>query len=97
MNNYTKKETDQYGHVRYYNHKNDLHRLDGPAVEWAGGSKIWYVNGKYHRLDGPAIEHADGGKYWYVNGKEFKEGEFNKHPLVVEHRLGKIIGEVLGE
>ena len=44
------------------------HRLDGPAVEWADGSKAWYVNGKLHRLDGPAVEYADGGKAWYVDG-----------------------------
>jgi len=44
------------------------HRLDGPAIEWAGGSKEWYVNGFRHRLDGPAIEWANGGKEWWVNG-----------------------------
>jgi hypothetical protein len=48
-----------------------LHRLDGPAVEYAGGSKAWFVEGKRHRLDGPAIERADGwvGKEWWVEGK----------------------------
>jgi hypothetical protein len=44
------------------------HRLDGPAVEWADGTKGWYVNGLRHRLDGPAIEWADGDKEWWVNG-----------------------------
>lgn len=48
--------------------KNCWHRLDGPAVEYADGSKAWRVNGKLHRLDGPAIEWSDGTKYWYVNG-----------------------------
>ena len=46
-----------------------LHRLDGPAVEYADGAKEWYQNGELHRLDGPAVEYADGGKYWYQNGK----------------------------
>ena len=37
-----------------------LHRLDGPAIEWANGDEHWYQEGKLHRLDGPAIEYADG-------------------------------------
>ena len=62
--------------VRVYEHKTEwrneagqLHRLDGPAIEWADGTKLWYVNGQRHRLDGPAIEHTDGYKAWYVNGQ----------------------------
>ena len=46
-----------------------LHRLDGPAVEWANGSKSWWVDGKQHRLDGPAVEWANGYKAWYVDDK----------------------------
>ena len=46
-----------------------LHRLDGPAAEWANGDKRWYQNGKLHRLNGPAAEWADGDKLWYKNGK----------------------------
>ena len=49
--------------------KTILHRLDGPAIEWAEGNKAWFVNGKRHRLDGPAIERTSGDKEWYVNGK----------------------------
>ena len=45
------------------------HRMDGPAIEWASGSKEWYLNGKRHRLNGPAREWADGDKEWYINGK----------------------------
>ena len=46
-----------------------LHRIDGPAVEYADGDKIWYIDGQCHREDGPAVEWADGDKQWYVNGK----------------------------
>ena len=46
-----------------------LHRSDGPAIEWANGTKEWFVNGKRHRLDGPAHEWPDGTKDWYLNGK----------------------------
>jgi hypothetical protein len=44
-----------------------LHRLDGPAVEGANGTKHWYQNGQFHRLDGPAVEWADGTTFWYQN------------------------------
>ena len=46
-----------------------LHRVDGPAVEYSNGGKAWYLNGKYHRVDGPAVECSDGSEFWYLNGK----------------------------
>ena len=52
-----------------YKLNGQLHRLDGPAAEYADGSKFWYVEGKLHRLDGPAAECASGTKQWYVEGK----------------------------
>jgi len=62
-----KVEVNEYGDIQWY--QNDkLHRLDGPAVECADGSKRWYQNGKCHRLDGPACEYANGDKAWYQNG-----------------------------
>jgi len=54
---------------RYYNDQSQLHRLDGPAVETATGSKSWWQNHKLHRLDGPAIERADGDMEWWQNHK----------------------------
>ena len=44
-----------------------LHRLDGPAVEYADGYKAYWINGKKHRLDGPAIESMYGIKEYFVN------------------------------
>ena len=55
--------------TRWYNDKEQLHRLDGPAVEHANGHKAWWVEGKLHRLDGPAVEFANGGKEWWVEDK----------------------------
>jgi hypothetical protein len=57
------------GTKRWFNEKNELDRLDGPAVEWVDGSKVWCANGKRHRLDGPAVETSRGGKAWYFNGE----------------------------
>ena len=44
----------------YFN--GELHREDGPAVEWANGFKAWYRNGELHREDGPAAEWPNGSK-----------------------------------
>jgi hypothetical protein len=57
----------------WFNQDGKRHREDGPAIEWAGGHKEWYLNGKRHREDGPAIEWADGDKSWYLNSKLHRE------------------------
>jgi hypothetical protein len=54
------------------------HREDGPAVEWANGTKYWWLNGELHREDGPAIERVDGSKEWFLNGKVVTEAEHKK-------------------
>ena len=54
-----------------------LHREDGPAIEYVNGDKCWYLNGKCHREDGPAVEWADGDKWWYLNDKRLTEKQFN--------------------
>ena len=53
----------------------ELHKNDGPAVEWPDGSSAWYVGGKLHRIDGPAYETDSGYKSWYINGKLITELE----------------------
>ena len=63
---------DEYGDKIWRNSKGERHRTDGPAVEFANGDKIWYINGKCHRIDGPAIEFANGDKAWYFNGKRHR-------------------------
>ena len=47
----------------------ELHREDGPAAEWADGTRHWWVNGRLHREDGPAVEYAEGSREWWVDGK----------------------------
>lgn len=58
--------------VWWENEGEQLHRTDGPAVEYIGGSKQWYQNNKLHREDGPATEFANGNKEWFVNGKRHR-------------------------
>jgi hypothetical protein len=76
-----------------------FHREDGPAIEWADGSKSWWINSQLHREDGPACEYADGSKEWYLNGVQLTEEEHQAQtqPAVemtiaeIEQLLGKRI------
>jgi hypothetical protein len=45
-------------------------------IEFAGGTKWWYINDKRHREDGAAVEYANGTKRWYINDKEFTKEEW---------------------
>ena len=68
-----KKEINEFGTISYYNNKNEYHREDGPAIEYADGEKRWCKNGVFHREDGPAIEYPSGYKAWYKNGVRHRE------------------------
>lgn len=50
-----------------------LHRVDGPAVEYPNGPKEWWLNGFRHRENGPAIEGKFGDLSWYKHGKLHRE------------------------
>ena len=67
---------DSEGNKRWFNVQGRLHRIDGPAVELANGSKAWWLNDKLHREDGPAIEWANGTNEWWLHGKQYTEEEF---------------------
>jgi hypothetical protein len=62
---------DKDGDKFYYKDRSMTirHRLDGAAIEYASGSRAWWVDGKLHRLDNPAVEWANGSNLWYVEGK----------------------------
>ena len=68
-----RKETDSCGTICYYNDLNQFHREDGPAIEYADGTKCWCRNGQSHREDGPAVEYANGNKGWYRNDQLHRE------------------------
>jgi len=70
---------DEDGNKRYFADREmtTLHREDGPAVEWADGSREWYINHKCHREDGPAYECFSGAKEWWFNGRHLTEADFN--------------------
>jgi hypothetical protein len=83
------KEVNEYGDIFYYNENGELHREDGPAVEYSSGSKHWCLNGKIHNEDGPAIISFDGSKEYWLNNKEYSEQKFND--FLLRKRLQKIM------
>jgi len=74
--------------------KSYWHQLDRPAIEYANGSKSWFVNGERHRLDGAAIESADGSKSWFVNGNHLPIDEVEEWLLENEIDLSTEIGQM---
>ena len=50
--------------TKYWYKNGELHREDGPAIEYSNGTKFWYINGLKHREDNPAEEWFGGTKYW---------------------------------
>jgi len=77
--------------IRWYKwDTNEHHREDGPAIEYADGSKWWCLNGKLHREDGPAIEYANGTKHWYRNGKCLTEKQWKAKVNPTSHE-GKTV------
>ena len=65
-------EVAKDGTRRYYNNAGELHRDEGPAVEYANGRKEWYQNDHIHRINGPAIEYPNGNKEWWQNGQRHR-------------------------
>ena len=61
-------EVDNEGTRFYYNSAGQLHRTNGPAIEWSNGTKSWFQYGLRHRTDGAAIEYTTGSEEWYLNG-----------------------------
>ena len=63
----------KYSNCKAWYKEGELHREDGPAVEYANGDKSWYKENKLHREDGPAVEYVNGDKSWYKEGIRHRE------------------------
>jgi hypothetical protein len=81
MENYNKIEKEDW--ATYYYLNDELHRLDGPAIEYHyGEGKEWYQNGQLHRVSGPAIEYCNKYKEWWIEGKQIdcnSQEEFERY------------------
>lgn len=61
-----------YGVKRWKNQKGELHREDGPAIEYPDGDWIWAFNNRDHRICGPS-RWIDGDYGWWVGGKKITD------------------------
>ena len=61
-----------------------LHRVDGPAMEWNNGNYKWYQEGKLHRVGGPAVV-TDRYEGWYQNNELHRDDG----PAVDDKTYGK--------
>lgn len=78
---------DKQGSKRYY--ENDqLHRLDGPAVEGADGIHDWYFYGKYK---GTSISNNDGTFNHYINGNAIPLEKFKS--ILMSNELNETLPE----
>jgi len=66
----TESEKFEFKDQVQYRLNGQLHREDGPAIEFTDHtkSKYWYWCGQPHREDGPAVEWSSGYKEWWING-----------------------------
>jgi len=81
----------QYMKEYWFKKNTILHREDGPAVICKKGRKEWLQNDMLHRLDGPAIVHDSGEEYYFIEDNPITDEEYWNHPLVIEHKLNKIL------
>jgi hypothetical protein len=86
---------DRYGNKCWFNEKGELHREDGPAIEYADGNQEWYQNGELHRLDGAAIITNMGDKYWFIEGMEYDEEDFNKKISKTEQKVETTMKDIM--
>ncbi len=63
---------NKYGTRSWYLH-GELHREDGPAIEWVNGSLWWYLHGRLHRENGPAVEGVNGTREWWLHGQHHRD------------------------
>lgn len=64
--------------IEYRDDLGQLHREDGPAVEWYDGAKSWYINDKLHRIDGPAIDWDGTYLNYYFDGKWYSKEDWEQ-------------------
>jgi hypothetical protein len=66
------------GSGTFYYLGNELHRTNGPAIEYLEGMKGYYIYGKKSRLDGPAVIMSNGQEFYYYEGVKYSKEEFER-------------------
>lgn len=72
IDNHTRDYIDGYSLERNTNKHwcidGKLHRKDGPAIEYADGTKKWYINGNLHRKTAQLLNTQTGLKNGILTG-----------------------------
>jgi len=90
MKSFKKEYLDR---VEYYNDKGELHRENGPAIEYNNGHKLFFINGLKHREDGPAVEW-NGRRIYYLNGKRYiEQSDYNDEIIQIKLNRLKSLNE----
>ena len=71
-------EVDVFGTRKYHNSAGQLHRTDGPAIEYPNGAKFWVQNGMLHRTNGPAVVYTNNELQWWIHGEHMSEARFKQ-------------------
>ena len=80
LDRYDYPETDSNGSKIWKNKEGQVHRTDGPAIIYADGTQVYYIEGQWHRTDGPAVIYPDGTEFYLQNGKRHR----TDGPAVIE-------------
>ncbi len=54
---------------KFYDDAGNLHKEDGPAIEFEDGSFSWYYHGVIHNPNGIAVKNVNIVDSWFQNGK----------------------------
>jgi hypothetical protein len=84
------KITYENGDILYFNTKNQLHRIGGPARIWLDDYQSYWVNDKLHRIGGPAAIKPDGTQWYYVDGIEYTQEQYPQ--AVLQYKLKQLVG-----
>lgn len=72
-------KSEQCYEKRYYNSKNLLHNIGGPAYinysEDPDDCKCWFENGYKHRIGAPSCVRSDGYHFYYLKGINVEKHE----------------------
>lgn len=83
-------EIDNIGNKIWKNKKSELHREDGPAVEFSNGTKMWIINNEFHRTEGPAVIHNNGIVRYMLHDIDYATKELWFASLILEEKYNYI-------
>lgn len=61
-----------HGDISWRNNEQVYHRVNGPAVQNANGTEVWFIDDIIHRERGPALMYPNGEKQWWRHGELIK-------------------------